>query len=225
LGASTVTNTGPSVITGNLGLSPGTSVTGFGPGMVRGGSIHTNDQAAIQAQADASLAYTVLAGLSFTTDLSGENLGERTLTPGIYRFSSSAQLTGRLTLDGRGQQDPLFVFQIGSSLTTASSASMIFTNGANACATFFQVGSSATMGVGTQMGGTIIALASQTLTTGVSVDGRVIALTGAVTLDTARVTLCVIPAPSIPALAMLTLFAYPVRRRSGRRQTTLLCRG
>ncbi len=215
LGASTVTNTGATVITGDLGVVPGTAITGFGPGIVTGGSIYSNDDVARQAHADATLAYNVLSELTFTTDLTGENLGDRTLAPGIYRFSSSAQLTGALTLDGRGQANPLFVFQIGSTLTTATLASMTFINGANACDTFFRVGSSATLGVGTQLGGTIIAMASQTLTTGTGVDGRIIALNGAVTLDTARVTMCEIPAPGMPAAAMLMLLGWSRRRRRG----------
>ena len=184
LGGATVTNTGSSTISGNVGVTPGAAVTGFPPGHVTGGTIHSNDAVAIQAHADATGAYVLLAGLPVTRDLSGQDLGGLTLTPGVYFFSSSAQLTGTLTLDGQGQEDPSFVFQIGSTLTTASSSSVVEINGADACDAYFQVGSSATLGTGTKFMGTIIAYASGTLTTGVSLDGRVIALNGAVTLDT-----------------------------------------
>lgn len=198
LGASTVTNTGPSTIAGDLGVSAGTSVTGFPPGIVTGGTIHVSDAVAMQAHDDATEAYLMLAGLSVTQDLTGQDLGGLTLTPGVYRFSSSAQLTGQLTFDGQGQEDPLFVFQIGSTLTTASGSSILTINGADACDAFFQVGSSATLGTGTRFKGTIIALMSDTLTTGASVDGRIIALNGAVTLDTNDVSSSDCSAVAIP---------------------------
>lgn len=188
LGGSTVTNTGSTTVLGDLGVSPGIAITGFGPGVVSGGTIHANDAVAIQAHADATAAYNQLAGLTSTHDLTGQNLGGLTLTPGVYSFSSSAQLTGTLTLNGLGLLDPLFVFKIGSTLTTASFSSVILINGADACDTFFQVGSSATFGTSTQFAGTIIALASDTLTTSASLTGRVFALNGAVTLDSNRIT-------------------------------------
>ena len=197
LGGSTVTNTGPSVIWGDLGVSPGTAITGFPPGIVNG-TTHTNDAVAMQAQADAAAAYTVLAGLPVTQDLTGQDLGGLTLTPGVYSFSSSAQLTGTLTLDGQGD----YVFQIGSTLTTASASSIALINGALPCEVYFQVGSSATLGTGTDFLGTIIADQSNTLTTGASVMGRVIALNAAVTLDDNEITNC-IPEPatlSLPGL-------------------------
>jgi Ice-binding-like len=184
LGGSTVTNTGPSILSGDLGVSSGTSITGFPPGIVNGGTTHAGNAVAAQAHSDATAAYLMLAALPVTRDLTGQDLGGLTLTPGVYRFSSSAQLTGRLTFDGQGQADPLFVFQIGSTLTTASGSSIVTINGADACDAFFQIGSSATLGTGTRFSGTLIAYASDTLTTGASVDGRVIALNGAVTLDT-----------------------------------------
>lgn len=215
LGASTVTNTGSTTIFGNVGVSPGTAMTGFPPAIVTGGTIHVNDGVAIQAQADATAAFIVLAGLPVTQDLTGINLGGLTLTPGVYHFSSSAQLTGTLTLNGLGQTDPLFIFQIGSTLTTASASSIVTINGADACDAFFQVGSSATLGTGTMFAGTIIASASDTLTTGASVIGRVIALNGAVTLDTNDITVCTIPAPSA-AIAGLVLLVGRAAGRSRR---------
>lgn len=182
LAATTVTNTGPTILMGDIGLSPGTSVTGFPPGTFSGIS-HINDTLAIQAQADAANAYSILAALPVTQTLSGQDLGGLTLTPGVYFFDSIAQLTGTLTLDGLGQVNPLFVFQIGSALTTASDSIISTINGSDPDNVYFQVGSSATLGSNSVFEGTLISLVSNTLTTGATVDGPVIALTGAVTLD------------------------------------------
>ncbi|MDB5349449.1 MAG: hypothetical protein JWN86_696 [Planctomycetota bacterium] len=195
LGGSTVTNTGPSILEGDLGVSQGTSITGFPPGTVTG-TIHANDAAAILANADASAAYVVLANLTGAVGLTGQNLGGLTLTPGVYHFNSSAQLTGTLTLDAQGQASPLFVFQIGSTLTTASASSILMINGTDVSNVYFQVGSSATLGVATEFVGTIIASESDTLTTGANVNGRVIALNGAVTLDSNHIFLRPVPEPS-----------------------------
>ena len=189
LGGSQVTNTGATVIIGDLGVSPGTEIGGFAPGTVTEGSIHANDAVAVQAHADAAAAYATLAGLPVTLDLSGQNLGSRTLPPGVYSFSSSAQLTGQLILDGDNQDNPLFVFQISSTLTTATASSIVLINGADVSNVYFQVGSSATLGTGTMFTGTIISSASNTLTTDATVSGRVIALDGAVTLDSNDITL------------------------------------
>jgi cell division septation protein DedD len=183
LAASTATNTGPTVVTGDLGVSPGTAVTGFPPGLVVSGTSHAGDAVAAQAQADATVAYNNLAGQPCNSTLTGQDLGGLTLTPGVYCFSSSAQLTGILTLDGQGDPNAVFIFQIGSTLTAASASSVLLINGASACNVFWQVGSSATLGTGTLFQGTILALASNTLTTGVSLSGRAIALTAAVTMD------------------------------------------
>ena len=200
LGASTVTNTGPTVVTGDLGVSPGSAVTGFPPGIVVGGTIHAADAVAAQAQADATVAYNNLAGQACDTDKTGQDLGGQTLTTGVYCFNTSAQLTGILTLDGQGDPNAVFIFKIGSTLTTASASSVLLINGASACNVFWQVGSSATLGTGTTFVGTIIALASNTLTTGVSLSGRAIALTGAVTMDTNTISTagCAAPPTSTP---------------------------
>ena len=187
LGGSTVTNTGPTVVTGDLGASPGTAVTGFPPGSVTGGTIHAGDATATAAQASAHKAYQDLVAEPCGTNLTGKTLGTSpgavTLSPGVYCFNSSAQLTGTLTLSGSG----VYVFKIGSTLTTASKSSVVLTKGATAGNVFWQVTSSATLGTNTAFEGSILALISDTVTTGASVSGRVFALTGSVTLSGNRI--------------------------------------
>ena len=183
LGGSAVTNTGPSVLNGELGISPGTALTGFGTAVVNGAT-HNNDAVASQAQSDLTAAYLVAAGQPVTSNMTGLDLGNRTVTPGAYRYDTSAQLTGPLTLDAQGDANAQFVFMIGSTLTTASASSVLLINGASPCNVFWQMGSSATLGTGTAFQGNLLALTSITLTTGASVIGRALARNGAVTLDT-----------------------------------------
>jgi hypothetical protein len=187
LGTSTVTNTGPTIITGDLGVSPGTAVTGFPPGSVTGGTVHAGDATATAAQAAARTAYGNLVAQPCGTNLTGKTLGTSPgavkLSPGVYCFDSSAQLTGTLTLNGDG----VYVFKIGSTLTTASNSSVVLANGATAGKVFWQVTSSATLGTKTAFEGSILANISDTVTTGASVTGRVFALTGAVTLSGNRI--------------------------------------
>lgn len=191
LGGSTVTNTAtPTTVNGNLGVSPGSAVTGFPPGVVTGGTIHAADSVAAQAQVDLTTTYNDLANTACGTDLTGQDLGGKTLTAGVYCFSTSAQLTGTLTLDAQGNPSALFVFKIGSTLTTASASSVLIINGGSPCGVFWQVGSSATLGTGTALQGSIVALTSITLNTGASVSGRVLARNGAVTLDDSHVAVC-----------------------------------
>jgi Ice-binding-like len=187
LGGSTVTNTGPSVINGDLGVSPGTAVTGFPPGIVNG-TIHAADAVALQAQSDLTTAYNDAAGRACNTVLTGQDLGGLTLTPGVYCFATSAQLTGTLILNAQGNADAVFIFQIGSTLTTASNSTVSLINGAQSCNIFWQVGSSATLGTTTMFRGNILALTSNTAATGATVDGRLLARNGAVTLDNNVVT-------------------------------------
>jgi hypothetical protein len=190
LGGSTVTNTStPTIVTGDLGVSPGSSVTGFPPGTVTG-TIHAADAAAAQAQSELTTEYNNLAGTACDTDLTGQDLGGKTLTPGVYCFSTSAQLTGTLTLDAQGNPNAVFLFKIGSTLTTASASSVLLINSASSCGVSFQVGSSATLGTGTSLAGSILALTSITLNTGANVSGSVLARNGAVTLDDSHVSLC-----------------------------------
>ena len=187
LGASTVTNTDPTIITGDLGVSPGTALTGFPPGTMTGGSIHAGDATAKAAQAAAHTAYGALAAEPCGTNLTGKTLGTSpgavTLSPGVYCFNSSAQLTGTLTLNGNG----VYVFKIGSTLTTASNSTVVLANGATVGNVFWQVTSSTTLGTNTVFVGSILALISDTVTTGTNVTGRVFALTGTVTLSGNRI--------------------------------------
>lgn len=195
LGGSTVTNTGATAVTGDVGTSPGTAITGFPPGVVTGGTLHSADALALGAQADVTAAYNALAGQACNTDLTGTDLGGLTLTSAVYCFSSSAQLTGTLSLDAQGDTNAVFIFQIGSTLTTASGANVVVINGGSDCNVFWQVGSSETLGTGTQFIGNSLALTSITLTTSSSAHGSLYARNGAVTMDTNQVGVC---APTTP---------------------------
>lgn len=186
LGGQTVTNTGSSTISGDLGVYPGSSGVGFPPGIVSEGAIHAADAVTLQALNDERYAYNTLALLPFTINMSGTNLGGQTLFPGVYRFSSDALLSGPtpLTLDFQNNSNALFVFQIGSTLITGSGSSVQVINGTATDGIFWQVGISATLGTTTAFAGNILALTSVTLETGAKIEcGRVFAQTSAVTLD------------------------------------------
>lgn len=186
LAGQTVTNTGPSVVTGDLGVSPGTAITGFPPGTVNG-AIHSADAVALQAQSDLTVAYNNAAGQAPDASIAGD-LGGLTLTPGVYNASSSIGLTGTLTLDAQGDPNAVWIFQVGSTLTTASASRVLLVNGAAPCNVFWQIGSSATIGTNTAFVGNILALTSITLNTGASVNGRALARNGSVSMDTNTVT-------------------------------------
>jgi hypothetical protein len=203
LGNSTITNTGLSIINGNLGLSPGTSVTGFPPGIVNG-TQHVTDAAAGQAQLDLGTAYTNLSQ-TIDVDLTGQNLGGLTLIPGVYGFSSSAQLTGTLTLNAQGDPNSVFIFLIGSTLTTASNSIVHVINGGSNCNVFWKVGSSATLGTATAFVGNILALTNITLNTSANVKGRLLARNGAVTLDTNNVSLPICSSTTTTLLSATTI--------------------
>ncbi|TKA65270.1 hypothetical protein B0A49_11222, partial [Cryomyces minteri] len=187
LGASTVTSTGLTVLTGDVGVSPGTAITGFPPGVFTG-TLHSADAVALAAQADAHTAYNAAAGLAPTQSLTGQDLGGLTLGPGVYNFASSGGLTGVLTLDAGGNANAQFVFQFGSTITTATASQVVLINGAKPCNVFWQVGSSATLGTGTMFAGNVIALASVTANSNVMAQGGLFALNAAVTMINDQIT-------------------------------------
>jgi len=187
LAGSTVTNTGPSVISGSVGLDPGSAVTGFPPGIVLAGTTQVADGVALQAQNDLVTAYNSAAGRSSTATVSGDLAG-RTLVSGVYTSASTLGLSGALTLDAQGDPNAVFIFQAGSSLIVGSGSQVVLIGGAQACNVYWQVGSSATIGTGSSFVGNIMALTSVTMTTGATLQGRALARNGAVTLDTNTIT-------------------------------------
>jgi hypothetical protein len=194
LGGSAVTSIGNTVLNGDLGVSPTPdAISGFGPGLgTVNGTTYNNDAVAAHAQADALTAYNTLAGETPYQNLTGD-LGNRTLTPGVYSFSATVQLTGTLILDAGGDPNARFDFLIGSTLGTASSSSVSLINGAQAGNVFWQVGSSATLGADTSFYGSILADQSITLNNGASMSGKALALNAAVTLDANVIT---VPEPA-----------------------------
>jgi hypothetical protein len=199
LAGSTVTNTGPSVISGNLGLSPGTAVTGFPPGLVINGTIHSADGVAAGAQSDLTTAYNDAAGRSPTANVPAFIGAGQTLVPGVYKASSSLEVGGSLTLDADGDPDAVFIFQAPSTLITDSATDIVLTGDAQACNVFWQVGSSATLGTSSDFSGSILALTSITVNTGDTITGRALARDGAVTLDDDSITVptCASPPPTV----------------------------
>ncbi len=182
LAGSTIVNTGASVISGDIGLSPGTAVVGFPPGVQSSGTTQVADAQAGVAQSDLTAAYVDAASRTPFSTVSSD-LGGSTLVPGVYQSSSGLSLTGTLTLNGGGDPNAVLIFQAGSTLIAATGSQVVLENGAQACNVFWQVGSSATLGTTSQFSGSIMALTSITLNTGASVTGRVLARNGAVTLD------------------------------------------
>jgi hypothetical protein len=213
-----ITNTGPTTLNGDIGSYPTTTITGSSS-MVISGTNHAGDGVTQQAQTDLTTAYNNAAGQGPTSPIAAD-LGGRTLTPGVYNSASSIGLTGALTLDGGGNANAVFVFQAGSTLTTASGSLINLTNGAQACNVFWQVGSSATLGTGSSFRGTILALTSITLTTGATVEGRVLARNGAVTLDTNTITKSACAAPAATTTAPATTTTPPATTTAPAATTT-----
>jgi hypothetical protein len=194
LAGSTITNTGNTSITGDVGLSPGTAVTGFPSGILNG-TFHLADPVAATAKLDLSAAFNDAAGRIGVLTVPTE-LGGTTLPPGVYNSASGTfGITGSLTLDARGDANAVFIFKAASTLITASNSSIILINGAQAGNVFWQVGSSATLGTGTAFRGTIMAQASITVTTGATIEGRALTQTAAVTLDTNAIAIAPVISP------------------------------
>jgi hypothetical protein len=190
LGGTTITATGSAVISGNVGVSPGSAVTGFPPAVIQNGQIYTGvGSLAGPAQSSALDAYNNLKGQAClpANDLTGKILGQTpgflTLGPGVYCFDTSAQLNATLTLNDGGDPNAIFIFQIGTTLTTASSSQVLMSSGGRGTNVYWQVGTSATIGTSTTFRGNIIANTSITLTTSATTTGRVFALNGAATID------------------------------------------
>ena len=204
-----ITNTGPTTVNGDVGTFPTTTETGFGSVTITGTN-HAGDPATQGAKNDLVTAYNTAAGSGPTTAVAA-NLGGQNLVAGVYNSASSLALTGVLTLSGSSTD--VWIFQAGSTLTTATGSSVVFSGGAQACNVFWQVGSSATLGTGSSFKGTILALTSITATTGATIEGRLLARDGAVTLDTNTITrsVCASQPPFTPVVATTSPTASPAR--------------
>jgi hypothetical protein len=210
----TITNTGSTTITGDVGLYDGTAVTGSAS-VTLNGAWHVTDSAAEQAQIDLTTAYNSAAGQSLDQTISA-NLGGMTLVSGVYTGAPSLALDGTLTLDAAGNPNAAFVFKApASTLTTAVGSRVALINGAQSCNIFWQVGSSATLYTNSEFRGTILALTSITLQNGATVDGRVLASTGAVTLDRNTITRSVCSTPTTGDTSGSTTPAYAANTGPG----------
>lgn len=183
LSGSAISNIGATAVRGDLGVSPGSAINGLPVGQPTSGSIHAGDSMAAQAQSDLGAAYALLAAESATATMSHADLCGTTLGPGVYRFPTAAALSGTLTLDAHGDSSAVFVFQIGTALTTAAGASVVLAGGAQVRHVWWQVGTAATLGIGSAMQGNLLARTSITLGNRASVTGRVLAQKGSVTMN------------------------------------------
>jgi len=182
LGGSTVTNAGASTVTGSIGVSPGTAIAGT-PIKQIDGEVHAGDPISLKAQNDVITAYNSLTNQIGSINITGQDLGGMILVPGVYKFNATCTLTtGILTLDGQGNPNAKWIFQIGSTLTTGLNTSVMMINGGSALNVYWQVGSSATLLADSKICGNIIAYASVTLGSLTELKGRAIARVGAVTL-------------------------------------------
>ncbi len=186
LAGSTVTNTGSSTISGSLGVSPGSAVVGFPPGSVINGTQNVANAAALQAHADLTIAYGDAAGRTPVTAVPVELAG-RTLKPGVYS-GATLGLTGVLTLDAGGDSSAVFIFTSASTLITGSTSRVNLINGASSCNVFWQVTSSATIGANSTFRGTVMALTDISLNAGATIDGRMLARNGGVTMINNTIT-------------------------------------
>jgi hypothetical protein len=188
LAGSTVTNTGLTTATGDLGVSPGTAVTGFGPGTLIG-TQHAADPTSAQAEAALTTAFNDAAGRTLCPTSVAGNLGGQTFTPGLYKSTTSLEISsGDLTLDAQGNANAIFIFQMASTLTVSTSRKVVLTGSASAANVFWQVGTSATLGTASAFQGNILADQSIAFTTGATLTGRALARIGAVTMDTNVIT-------------------------------------
>jgi hypothetical protein len=202
LAGSTVTSAGATAVDGDLGVSPGTTMTGA-PTVK--GTTHLGDAVAAQAQLDLTSAYNDAAGRTVSPITVAGNLGGQTLTQGLYKSTSSLEISsGDLTLDAQGDANAVFIFQMASTLTTTAGRKVILSGGAKAANIVWQVGSSATLGTTSVMKGNILALASITLTTGATLEGRALARTGAVTLESNAVGIVTAASPVLQSAAVVT---------------------
>ena len=195
LAATTVTSSGFTTVAGNVGVSPGSAVTGFPPGIVTGGTIHTADSSSSQAQTDLATAYAAAAGQPVDTVLPAD-VGGLTLAPGVYHATTSLAVNGTVTFDAQGDPGAVFLIQTGTTLITGTNSAVDVINGGFQSNVFWQIGSSATLGVSTDFAGTLMAFTSVTVNTGASIAGRALAVNGAVTLDTNDVSRP--SAPTVP---------------------------
>lgn len=194
LAGTTITSTGLSMVNGDIGVSPGTAVTGFPPGQLNG-SLHANDAAAVAGQSDLAIAYNDAVSRT-TTAVVSDQLGGTTKTTGVYEsVAGTFDITGDLTLDAQGDPNAVFIFKTTTTLITGASSMVNLANGAQACNVFWQVGSSATLGANSTLRGNLLAFTSITVGAALAVDGRTLAINGAVTMDTATITrsTCAVP--------------------------------